>query len=299
MIQTVAARSWPADTFSGFRFTIYDECHHMGAEFFSRALMSVQTKYRLGLSATPDRMDGLEKVFLWNIGPILYQEKIREADESVEIRVIKFTSADESYANEPLNVLGKLNRAQLCNQLAEYAPRTKAICEELADALAEGRKLLVLSDRREHLAAFESDFKERGFTSIGYYVGGMTSADRATSATKQIILATFQLASEGMNIKDLNTAVLTTPKSNIEQAVGRIFRLKKDERTFFPVVYEVLDSHPSLVRQYKKRLTFYKQCSYKILIKEFGDTKFREVRSKHKDKDKDTAKPFDAPMFTQ
>ena len=280
LIQTVASRSWPLDTFAGFGVSIYDECHHMAAEYFSKALMSIQTKYRLGLSATPNRMDGLEQVFLWNIGDICYQLKIREADETVEVRVIKFTSADEEYADVPLDVRGKINRAKLCNQLAEYRPRTQSISIELIDALKEGRKLLVLSDRREHLAMFEIEFKQHGFDSIGYYVGGMTTSDRETSATRQIILATFQLASEGMNIKDLNTAALTTPHSNIEQAVGRIFRLKKEERVFPPVIYDVLDTHACLYPQYKKRMAFYKQCKYRVLIKEFGDTTFREKKTK-------------------
>ena len=270
MLQTVASREWPVDAFSGFGFTIFDECHHLGAEHFSKALMSIQTKHMLGLSATPERMDGLDNVFLWFLGPVRYQIKVREADESVEVRVLKFTSADPAYASEPTDCRGEVSRARLCNQLAEYAPRTKAICNELEPALKEGRKLLVLSDRRAHLEAFEVDFRARGFTSIGYYVGGMKSDARDESATEQIILATFALAAEGMNVRDLNTVALVTPKSRIEQAVGRIFRLKKEERVFAPVIYDIHDTHDVLQGQYRKRLAFYKQCAYTIKIKSDG-----------------------------
>jgi hypothetical protein len=68
-----------------------------------------------------------------------------------------------------------------------------------------------------------------------------------------------------MNIRDLNTIALVTPKSRIEQAIGRIFRLKKEERTFQPLIFDIIDlPHDVCVRQYRKRRAFYKQCAYKI-----------------------------------
>jgi superfamily II DNA or RNA helicase len=270
MLQTVASRDWPLNTFSGFGFTIFDECHHLGAEHFSKALMSIQTKHMLGLSATPERIDGLDDVFQWFIGPIRYQIKVRDADDTVEVRVLKFTSADPAYADEPTDCRGEVSRPRLCNQLAAYGPRTKAICDELEPALKEGRKLLVLSDRRAHLEDFEKEFQSRGFTSIGYYVGGMTTQGRDESAEKQIVLGTGALASEGMNIKTLDCIALVTPKSRIEQAVGRIFRQKKEDRKFNPIIFDVLDIHNALQSQYRKRRSFYKQCGYKILVKEPG-----------------------------
>jgi superfamily II DNA or RNA helicase len=265
MIQTVAAREWPLDTFGGFGFSIFDECHHLGAEHFSKTLMTIQTEKMLGLSATPDRLDGLDNVFLWNLGPVRYQIRVREPDESVEVRVIRFTSADPVYADTPTDCRGEVSRPRLCNQLAEYAPRTRVICDQLEPCLREGRQMLILSDRRGHLEAFEKEFAARGFTSIGYYVGGMTAAARDESSTRQIVLGTFTLAAEGMNIRALNTIALVTPKSRIEQAVGRIFRLKKEERTFQPVIYDVIDvPHDVCLRQYRKRRQFYRQCAYRI-----------------------------------
>jgi superfamily II DNA or RNA helicase len=295
MIQTVAGRDWPADTFSDFGFAIFDECHHLGAEYFSKALMAIQTKNMLGLSATPDRLDGLNNVFLWYLGPVRYQIKVREADDTVEVRVLRFTSADPEYAEAQTDFRGEISRPKLCNQLAGYNPRTKAICDDLEPCLREGRKLLVLSDRISHLAIFETMFKERGFDSIGYYVGGMKNEDRDLSATQQIILATFAMSSEGMNIRDLNTVILTTPKSRIEQAVGRIFRLKKEERTFHPIIFDVLDSHDILYSQYKKRVQFYEQCGYRILMKKPGE-EYRPIKKKAVARE-ETALPMGIPMF--
>lgn len=280
MLQTVASRDWPLDTFAGFGFTLFDECHHLGAEHFSRALMSIQTMHMLGLSATPDRLDGLDCVFQSYIGPVRYQIRVREADDSVSVRILRFESADAAYADTPTDCRGEVSRPKLCNQLAAYAPRTKLICDELAAALAEGRKLLVLSDRRGHLEEFEKEFRARGYTSIGYYVGGMKATARDTSAKCQIVLATFTLAAEGMNVRDLNTVALVTPKSRIEQAVGRIFRLKKEERTFAPIIYDVRDTHEVLLGQYRKRLQFYEQCGYQLTMKGPGDTDYKPLKTR-------------------
>lgn len=296
MLQTVASRDWPLDTFAGFGFSVFDECHHLGAEHFSRSLISIQTQHMLGLSATPDRIDGLENVFLWYLGPVRYQIRVREPDESVEVRVLRFTSADPDYADVPTDVRGEVSRPKLCNRLAEYGPRTKAICDELQVALAEGRKLLILSDRIAHLRVFEEEFKARGFTSVGYYIGGMKAAARDDSATQQVILASFTMAAEGMNIRDLNTVALVTPKSRIEQAVGRIFRLKKEERVFHPVIYDVLDTHDVLQGQYRKRIQFYDQCGYQIKSKAPGEKEYR-VRRKKTVEGESEAAPAGKPLF--
>ena len=100
----------------------------------------------------------------------------------------------------------------------------------------------------------------------------MSSEARQESAKERIILATYTLAAEGMNIRDLDSILLATPMSNIEQAVGRIFRLLKEERTFVPLIWDVNDvSLPCLAGQLKKRNAFYKKCDYTFMFKR-GDT---------------------------
>jgi len=265
MLQTVASREWPADAFSGFGFTIFDECHFLGAEHFSKALMSIQTRNMLGLSATPKRMDGLDSVFLNYLGPIRYQIAVRDPDEEVEVRVLRFTSADDEYADTPMDCRGNVSRPLLCNRLADYHPRTQAICDLVLPSLKEGRQILILSDRRAHLEVFEKELIGKGITSIGYYVGGMKNSERDVSATKQVVLATFTCAAVGMNIPTLSAVALVTPHSQIEQAVGRVFRQKRDVRKFAPIIYDIIDlPHDVCVRQYRRRRQFYRQCAYKI-----------------------------------
>jgi hypothetical protein len=123
----------------------------------------------------------------------------------------------------------------------------------------------VLSDRREHLKEFENGFKARGVSSIGYYVGGMKQKDLDITATRTVILGTFAMASEGMNIPTLNAVLLATPKSSIEQSVGRILRLKPEERTIQPRIYDVLDTaFPECFGQWARRRKFYKECGYTV-----------------------------------
>ena len=89
MLQSVSMRDYPEGTFDDFGFVIYDECHHLGAEIFSRSLIKVGCQYTLGLSATPDRSDGLTKVFKWFLGDIVFQIKKREK-EDVKVKLIKY-----------------------------------------------------------------------------------------------------------------------------------------------------------------------------------------------------------------
>jgi superfamily II DNA or RNA helicase len=73
------------------------------------------------------------------------------------------------------------------------------------------------------------------------------------------------MASEGMNIPALNTVLLATPKSNIEQSVGRILRLKPEERTVQPIIMDVLDTEFGECNgQWLKRRKFYRDCGYSI-----------------------------------
>ncbi len=272
MIQTICSRSYPAGMFSGFGLAIFDEAHHLAAEHFSQTLQRIQCRAMLGLTATPKRTDGLTKVFEWFLGPICYQIQSRDADQSVGVEVMRFTSADAAYADPPLDWKGDVVRARLINQIADFKPRTEALLDWMAARLQEepDRQLLVLSDRREHLAAFEAGFKARGFVSVGYYVGQMKQKDLEISAGKRIILATFAMAAEGFNVPTLNTVLLATPKSAVEQAVGRVLRQRPEERKVAPLICDVLDApFAECHGQWRKRAKLYKSCGYRV--KWFGE----------------------------
>lgn len=290
MIQTLCSRSYPAGTFHRFGFAIFDEVHHLGAEHFSQALQQIQTKYMLGLTATPKRADGLSKVFEWHLGKIVYQILRRPADDTVIVEALRYNCDDSAYIEVPTNWKGDTIRAVMINKIADYAPRTHAILDWLCPYMAEpARKLLILSDRREHLAAFESGFRARGITSIGYYVGGMKQKDLDVSAEQRVILGTYAMASEGMNIPTLNMVLLSTPKSNIEQSVGRILRTKKEDRVVQPMIMDVVDTaFVECFGQWNKRRKFYKECGY--TVRWFGEKTETEVEERREE-------PKGVPLF--
>ena len=282
MIQTLCSRSYPVGTFDRFGFALFDEVHHLGAEHFSQALQRISCRRMLGLTATPKRTDGLSKVFEMYLGSIVYQIERRPKDDTVIAETLRYTCADDT--DLPVNWKGETCRAKMINQIAEYAPRTDAILDWLMPIMAEeGRRLLILSDRREHLIAFEHGFKARGIDSTGYYVGGMKQKDLDISATKRVILGTFAMASEGMNIPVLNTVLLATPKSNIEQSVGRILRQKKEDRTVQPMILDVMDAaFPECYGQWVKRKKFYVECGYRV--RWYGEKEEETTGAKETDK---------------
>jgi len=157
MIQTICLRDYPVGAFDSYGFTIFDECHHLGAQHFSGALRKIQTPRMLGLSATPDRDDGLTKVFEYYLGTPIYQEKRREPDSTVTVKAVWFQSKDPAYTELPVDWRGELVTARLMTQVVECKARTDMVLEHLKEmALDARRKILVLSERRGHLEGVEA-----------------------------------------------------------------------------------------------------------------------------------------------
>jgi superfamily II DNA or RNA helicase len=103
----------------------------------------------------------------------------------------------------------------------------------------------------------------KNLASVGYYIGGMSELELKTSEKKQIILASFSMSQEGLDIPTLNAEFLITPKTDIVQSVGRILRAK--HKFSHPIIYDFIDTHDVFQRQWLKRKAFYKKQNYKII----------------------------------
>ena len=264
MIQTVCLHDYPVGAFSSYGFTIFDECHHLGAQHFSGVLRKIQTPHMLGLSATPKRDDGLTKVFEYYLGKPVYEEKTREPDPTVVVKALWYQNEDPAYAVAPVDWRGELVTARLMTQVVSCEPRTAVVIAEVA-ALAQDlkRKILVLSERRGHLEAIEAGLPATLVK--GYYVGGMKQADLDRNAeTCQVLLATYAMASEAMNIKALNAMIMASPRKKVEQSTGRILRVSADKRELHPLIIDVIDQHDTYVHQWYLRARYYKKCAYTI-----------------------------------
>ncbi len=265
MIQTLVKRDFPLETFRGFGFTIFDECHHLGASHFSKALIKVQTKFMLGLSATPVRDDGLTKVFEWFLGPPVHWEKTRDPDPTVIVKAIHVKSQNSDYTQVPTNWRGEMIMGRLLTNVVECAERTKQVADLIREAAEDSRRrVLVLSERITHLNAIEALLKPTGLT-MSYYIGGMKEEEREEGArTARVLLASYAMASEAMNIKTLNCVVLASPRKRVEQSTGRILRVQASQREIPPLIYDIVDVHQVYRSQYRKRAAYYKKCKYTI-----------------------------------
>ena len=173
MLQSISMIEYPEKCFLKiFGLVIYDECHHLGAEVFSKALLKTNFKYLLGLSATPQRADGLSKVFEWYLGPIIFSIKKRE-EENVKVKVIKYFSEDEAYSQIKMTFAGKPNMASMINSITMFPERLEVLLKQINNCLEDKRKILVLSDRRDHLKNIFEKLSENKNYTYGYYLGGM------------------------------------------------------------------------------------------------------------------------------
>ena len=262
MIQSLSMKEYPSSLFSCFGFTIIDEVHHISSEVFSNTLFTIVTPYTLGLSATMNRKDGTSHVFKMFLGEVVYKGA-REDSFPVVVRAIDYHVQDEEFNHVEHDFRGNPQYSTMIVKLCNYNRRSEFLLLVLKDMLQENPKqqVMILAHYRSLLTYLYDAILHRGFASVGYYVGGMKEAALKESETKQVIIATYSMAAEALDIKTLTTLIMATPKTDIEQSVGRILREKHSQ----PIVVDIIDSHDVFQRQWKKRKEFYKKQQYKII----------------------------------
>lgn len=263
MLQSLSMKDYPSTLFDSFGFTIIDEVHHISSEVFSCALFKLVTKYMLGLSATMNRKDGTTKVFKMFLGEVVHKEE-RSKDEEVIVRGITYQINDDEYNELELDFRGQTAASKMLSKICNYNRRSEFIIKVLKDMITENPKqqIMLIASYKNILTYMFDAIKHHNICSVGYYVGGMKESALKESESKQVVLATFSMASEGLDIKSLTTLFMITPMTNIEQSVGRILRQKHD---FAPIVVDIIDTHDNFQRQWAKRKKFYKSQNYKII----------------------------------
>ena len=264
-LQSLSMKEYDPKVFDGCGFVIVDECHHTSAEVFSRALRKVAFKYTLGLSATIKRKDGLTKVFKWYLGDVIYSNVKKKNNDVVNVYCRYFYEPDIAYSKEVYMMGKKLNMAKMINNICEYTPRIDFIVSEVRDVLSKepNRKIIILSDRRNHLEFIGEELRKIGIA-FGYYFGGMKQEDLKVSEKQQVLLGTFCMVSEGFDCKSLDTLILASPKSDVVQSVGRILREEAANRVHVPLVIDIIDDFSVFERQANKRIKYYKSQKYNI-----------------------------------
>lgn len=272
-LQSLSMKSYENDVFKGFGLVIIDEVHHTSAEVFSQALKKINFQYSIGLSATVKRKDGLSKVFKWFLGDIAFKSDKRK--DKVTVIAKDFYDPSPLYSRVHHSYGDKLNIARMISNVCDYFSRTEFMTKVLMELLEKEpeRKVLILSDRRNHLDTLKAYYDRIGL-SCGLYYGGLHPSVLTDTETKQVILATFAIASEGYDQKGLDTLVLASPKTDIVQSVGRILRDKEHERKHVPVIIDIIDRFSIFEKQGQKRLKYYGTCGYDVCHDEvFSNTK--------------------------
>lgn len=262
MLQSIAKNKYDPEIFRDFGLVIFDEAHHAPSEYFSRALPIISAKITIGLSATPKRADKMEKILYWYFGEIMYKTEVEE-NNRVLVNIIKYDIEHEKF-KEFLMFNGKINRAKTINKITTIGRRNKFIVDMVEKVLKEEeRKILILSDRIEHLKLLKNRLDERGITTTDFYVGGMKQKALDKAKDAGVIFASYGMAAEGLDIPELNTLFMVTSRKEVEQAVGRVVR--KINPNIRPTIFDITDELPSFINQGRQRNRLYKKLGFEII----------------------------------
>ena len=262
MLQSLSMKDYDDNVFSSFGMLLIDEVHHIGSEVFSCALFKIVTRYTLGLSATMDRKDGTTFVFKMFLGDIVYKIKDKK-QRNVQVRAIQYKSNDHAFNTVEYDFRGNPAYSTMISKLCEHRPRSEFILKVIQDMFVENptQQIMIIAHNKSVLTYIHDAILERDIATVGYYVGGMKEAALKKTEEKQVVIATYAMAAEALDIKTLCTLIMVTPKTDIEQSVGRILRSDHE----MPVVVDIVDSHDPFIKQWNKRKTFYRKENYKII----------------------------------
>ena len=246
---------------------IVDECHHVSAPRFEMVLNEVRAKYVLGLTATPERQDGHQKIIFMAAGPIRHKVK-STTEEKFEQQVV----VHQLYDTPPRQLVHSEERPKISDAyrwIMENDQRTQRIISDVLACIQQSKHPIVLTERREHAETINAMLLDKEVDSV-VLKGAMRASERKAVEeqlpTAQVVVATGKYVGEGFDLPRLDTLFLAMPiawKGSLAQYAGRIHRESdgKDRVT----IYDYVDcSLPMLQRMFNKRELGYKTMGYQI-----------------------------------
>ena len=223
-------------------FLIVDECHRCPSRIFTEAVTGFDSKYMLGLSATPWRRDKLSKLIFWHLGDVHHEVDKKHLIESGDVLpaevIVRETRFRPHY--DPVNEYSKM-----LSELTADTERNVLIAGDVARETAKDAGIcLVLSDRRAHCENLRALLKFRFDVEADILTGELNMAERRHVIERlnknivKVVVATGQLIGEGFDCRDLSTLFLATPirfSGRVLQYLGRVLRPapgKKKARVF-------------------------------------------------------------------
>ena len=249
-----------------FDLIIVDECHHVGAVSFDAILKSAKARYVLGLTATPIRRDGQQAIIFMQCGPIRHTAAIPiSAPHNLE--VVPRTLLQPTLIPDDTGIQDTFRT------LAEDQERTAAIADEAQRTVEEGRKVLVLTERTDHLEHLRRSLEERRLEPFVLH-GRMSKKQRANliaeldalpSDSSRVLLATGRLVGEGFDhppARHVSPGYAGVP-GTLQQYAGRLHR-EHAGKTDVRIIDFVDTAHPALLRMWEKRQRGYRAMGYRI-----------------------------------
>lgn len=279
MLLQSLARHTPEDIRAltkGYGQVIVDECHHLAAGSYEDVVSQIGAAWWLGLTATPERKDGLEQVTNWQLGPVRHIIRDTLPGEATLVtpydgprRVLHIHQT--AYGGRPdLDMSAPGAITQLGGLLADDPERNRQIAADIAAALTQGRKCLVLSRRRDHLTALAGLLPDtealimRGGTGAKALAAIRAKIADASPGEPLLVMTTVPYGGEGFDAPAIDTVFLAGPISYpglLTQAVGRALR-RHDGKTEV-AVHDYVDARvPVLNAQYSKRRSAYLQMGF-------------------------------------
>ncbi len=250
---------------------LVDECHHSASDTIRSVLQEVHARYVYGVTATPFRGDGLEKINEMLLGPVRFQYTAKEkaAEQGIGHYVVpRFTRTVLPFGQEKIHV------TQAYERLRKNESRNVMIVEDVKQALADGRTPVILTRFTDQASALYEMLKP--FARHPFLLTGEMPKKKRDAAIKEMasvppdesvfLVATGQLLGEGFDYPRLDTLFLATPvswKGVVEQYAGRLHRDYPDKKDVF--IYDYVDSHILVYdNMYAKRLRTYKRIGYSL-----------------------------------
>lgn len=246
---------------------IVDECHHVGAQSFEAVLKRSKAKYVVGLTATPIRRDGQQPIIFMQCGPVRHSAA-RPEDAPSDLEVVA------RYVKREIGLPETAGIQQVFRDIADDAQRTAVIADEISMAVGHGRKILVLTERTEHLDSLLSaldgnvpkPFVLHGRMSKKHRAKLIEELDALPPDAPRVLLATGKLVGEGFDHPPLDTLILAMPiswKGTLQQYAGRLHRTHAN-KAHVRIIDVVDTGHPALMRMWERRQRGYKAMGYRF-----------------------------------
>ena len=257
----------------------FDECHHAASESAIEVLQEINAKYVYGVTATPKRGDGKEKINEFLLGPIRYRFTAKDRAEEQNIDHLVYPRFTRTVKPHHLSKTPYGNDAY--ELIRNNDVRDEQIIRDVADCVQAGRTPVVLTKYVDHTNKLSERLKKYADRLILLTGANGTKARRAQvkelnevdDSDSLILVGTGSLLGEGFDFPRLDTLFMATPVSGenvVEQYVGRLNRDYDGKENV--IVYDYVDSHiPKFDKMYAARLKAYKKIGYELCVNMDGE----------------------------